>query len=167
MFHELPNLRTVLGILNHASLSILLTIKGNLITRHSFAIQFMTASIFKLEVSIYTPMTRHFSGTSDMIFLFVKDIVESKWILISWVCVGLLSYLRYNTSSLNILKLIKNVMSFTWEVCCFFLTCSLTFLVLTCSIVSTAQPFGSHFFFKKHNMKILFKEEYSYLAGGK
>lgn len=116
MLHELPNIRTVLGISDHASILVLLTTKGNPITRHSVTIQFMTASILKLEVSINTPTARHFSEISDMIFLFVKDIVEIKFILISWVHTGLLSYLRYSTSSLNILKIIKNVMSFTWKV---------------------------------------------------
>lgn len=48
-----------------------------------------------------------------MIFFVVKDIVEIKFIIISLVHTDLLSCLSHNTSSLNILKLMKNMMRFT------------------------------------------------------
>lgn len=70
-----------------------------------------------------------------MIFFVVKDIVEIKFIIISLVHTDLLSCLSHNTSSLNILKLMKNMMRFTEKK-----------KKLTRSLVFTAYSFGSHFF---------------------
>lgn len=79
---ELPNFRAVAGISDHGSLLVLLVIKGPPTSRHSGTLPFMTFSIFKLEISIYSATTGRVQEALTQ-YCLCKNIVKIKFTLIS------------------------------------------------------------------------------------